>query len=206
MENRFDNHARAWDEKEYRLKLAAGVSESIKKAVDIHLDMDILDFGCGTGLISLGFAPNVRSLTGLDNSAGMLEVFQDKAKASGFNNVNALFLNLDDGDPLPGTYDMVMSSLTFHHLKNIPLVLKTLYHGLNSGGHVCIADLDLEDGTFHTDNAGVVHFGFPRDKMVIWLQEAGFSNVNVSSATRVVKPGNDGVEREFSIFLITGQR
>jgi len=30
------------------------------------------------------------------------------------------------------------------------------------GGEIAIADLDKEDGDFHADNEGVMHFGFER--------------------------------------------
>ena len=53
------------------------------REVKLSPDMDLLDFGCGTGLISLHLQPHVRSLWGVDTSSGMLEVFQGKLKDRG---------------------------------------------------------------------------------------------------------------------------
>ena len=63
-----------------------------------------MDFVCGTGLLTLALQPYVRSITGVDNSQGMLDVFQAKIKEQHLNNVKANQLELDNGDVLTGSY------------------------------------------------------------------------------------------------------
>ncbi len=51
--------------------------------------MDILDFGCGTGLLTLHFQPLARSVTGLDSSPGMLDALKAKIRDQNLANVKA---------------------------------------------------------------------------------------------------------------------
>jgi hypothetical protein len=71
---------------------------------------------------------------------------------------------------------------------------------------MCIADLDLDDGQFHDDNTGVFHFGFDRATLCKTFVDAGFDNVQDMTAAKVVKPAPNGEMRQFSVFLMTGQK
>ena len=59
-------------------------------------------------------------------------------------------------------FDGIISSLTMHHIKDIQSMYNDFYTMLNKNGVLAIADLDIEDGTFHTEDTGVFHFGFDR--------------------------------------------
>jgi len=65
MENKtrdFNKAAATWDEEPRRLKLAGEVADAIAKSIPLTPSMDVLDFGCGTGLLTLNLQPGVRSL------------------------------------------------------------------------------------------------------------------------------------------------
>jgi precorrin-6B methylase 2 len=49
----FDKEAAAWDEQPARVQLAGDVAAAIVRQVTLRTDMDVLDFGCGTGLLTL---------------------------------------------------------------------------------------------------------------------------------------------------------
>ena len=74
------------------------------------------------------------------------------------------------------------------------------------GGRLCIADLDLEQGRFHTDNTGVFHFGFDREALCAALMQVGFHRVSVQTATHIVKPDSHQQPTSFSVFLISGEK
>jgi tRNA (cmo5U34)-methyltransferase len=205
MTNRFDEHAAEWDAKAYRAKMANMVAEAIRKELTLSKNMSVLDFGCGTGLASLAMAGEVKHLTGLDTSPGMLDVFREKAATMKLDNVSTLLLDLPQGDKLTGTYDLILSSMAFHHVEDVPSLVKVLVSALNPGGYLCIADLDPDKGLFHSDNTDVKHFGFEREEMMGYFKEAGLSKTRATTAFTLERVGTDDVVREFSIFLVTGQ-
>ncbi|MHB0955027.1 MAG: methyltransferase domain-containing protein [Pirellulaceae bacterium] len=78
MTTYFDQSAATWDNEPRRIALMKAVGEAILQEARPTNDMDILDYGCGTGLVSLFLLPHIRSVTGADNSPGMLEVLNQK--------------------------------------------------------------------------------------------------------------------------------
>ncbi|MDD4138360.1 MAG: methyltransferase domain-containing protein, partial [Methanoregula sp.] len=68
----FDSAASTWDEDPGRVKMAHDVARAIRETVTLRPDMDVLDFGCGTGLLALNLQPHIRTITGVDSSQGML--------------------------------------------------------------------------------------------------------------------------------------
>jgi len=168
--------------------------------------MDVLDFGCGTGLLTFALQPFVRSITGVDSSPGMLDVFKTKIKEQNLSNVKANHLDLDKGDVLEGSYHLIVSSMTLHHVKNISPLLKQFYSILFPSGQLAIADLDLDDGKFHSNNDGVFHFGFDRKDLHRMFIDAGFRDVRHQEAAQVKKPVGDGQTSLFTMFLMIGRK
>ena len=79
------------------------------------------------------------------------------------------------------------------------------YDILEPGGWLVVADLDKEDGTFHTDGSTDVHHGFERDKLQKRVEAAGFSDVHFSNAYGIKKMiGKE--KRNFPIFLMTARK
>ena len=199
----FDQEAANWDQVPERVKLAQDIAQSMIKEITLTPDMDVLDFGCGTGLLTFALQPFVRSITGVDSSPGMLDVFQAKIKEQNLKNIEADYIDLDKGDVLRGSYHLIVSSMTLHHIENIPPLLKQFYSILLPSGRLAVADLDLDDGKFHSNNDGVFHLGFDREDLSLMFTEAGFQNIQTSQAAEIEKPVGDGQGRLFTIFLMT---
>jgi 2-polyprenyl-3-methyl-5-hydroxy-6-metoxy-1,4-benzoquinol methylase len=202
----FDTAAASWDENPIRTRLAGDVAQAIRKAVVLTSAMDVLDFGCGTGLLGLQFSPHVCTLTGVDSSQGMLAVFQKKAADQKLGNAQGVLLDIETGAELPGRYDVIVSSMTLHHVQATETLLGKLHRALKPSGHLCVADLDLEGGQFHDSNEGVFHFGFDRGMLQAALTKTGFSDVRIATAAQVMKPNASGAERCFTVFLATGKK
>jgi ubiquinone/menaquinone biosynthesis C-methylase UbiE len=202
----FDAAAATWDENPGRVTMAHDVAGAIRKAVPLRPDMDVLDFGCGTGLLTLQLQPLVRHITGVDSSQGMLDILTAKCKAQDVKNVTTHPADLDHGDVLDGQYDLVVSSMTFHHIRNVRPVLGQFFRVIRPSGQIAIADLDCDEGKFHDSNEGVFHFGFDRCVMQKHLESAGFVSIRNRTAATIVKPAPGGGRRAFTVFLMTGQR
>jgi ubiquinone/menaquinone biosynthesis C-methylase UbiE len=202
----FDQAAASWDERPQRVKLAKDVADAVIRLGGVQPTMDVLDFGCGTGLLTLQLQPLVHSITGVDSSRGMLEILNGKISGRKLANARTVLCDLDNGDLLPGKYDLVVSSMTMHHIPEIAPLLAHFYQVLAPGGCLCVADLDDEGGRFHGDNTGVFHFGFQRDVLRGWFAEAGFVDVVDDTAAEIVKDDDAGAPARFSVFLMIGRK
>ncbi len=202
----FDQDAAQWDEHPGKLKMAGDAAAAILREVPLSADMDVMDFGCGTGLLGLQLLPQVKSLTGVDSSQGMLAVLRSKIAARGLTNVQMQLIDFASGERPAGRYHLIVSSMTLHHVPDTAALFAEWFDLLHPGGQVAFADLDAEDGSFHNDNTGVFHFGFDREKLKQLLHEAGFADVRATTASVFSKEVAGRGLREFPIFLITATR
>jgi ubiquinone/menaquinone biosynthesis C-methylase UbiE len=200
----FNKEAATWDEDPGRVKVANDIADTLLEEIKLTPGMDVLDFGCGTGLVTLRLSPRVRSVTGVDSSQGMLDILNAKIEKSNINNVRTRYLDLGREDVLDGRYDLVVSSMTLHHVKEIGPLLDRLSRIVAPGGCLCLADLDLDNGQFHSDNTGVFHFGFDREILRLAFMEVGLEDIRTRTAAQVVKPTPTGELRAFTVFLIVG--
>ena len=202
----FDKEAATWDQNPGRVKLADDVADTIIREIHPAGDMDVLDFGCGTGLVTLRLQPFVNTITGADTSKGMLGVLQDKVSRSGLKNVKIQLADFERGEQVGGTFHLVVSSMTLHHVSDIAELFRQWYGLLLPGGVLCAADLDTEDGSFHGDNIGVLHFGFDRRYLKGLLQKAGFTEVRDVTAAAVEKEIEGKGKRTFKVFLMIAKK
>ena len=99
-------------------------------------------------------------------------------------------------DPAPADrYELVFSMMTLHHVPDVARGLTAFRELLNPGGHLCIADLDAEDGSFHGPGIDV-HHGFERGVLRTALVAAGFLDVRIDDCF-VVEKGS----RRYPVFL-----
>lgn len=202
----FDKEAASWDEEPRRVKLANDVADAMIREITFTPLMDALDYGCGTGLVTLRLQPYVRTITGADSSKGMLAVLREKARKQNLRNVGTQLVDFELGDTIDGKFHLVVSSMTLHHIHDPAMLFKELHDVLLPGGYLCVADLDTEDGSFHSDNRGVLHFGFDRAELKGLLARTGFRGVKDTTAGTVVKPVQDKGEKTFTLFLLTGRK
>lgn len=126
------------DEEAYRIKLA-------RTQAHFTPDMDIFEFGCGTGGTAITHAPHVRSVRAVDFSARMLEKARDRAARAGVSNVT-----FEQGDittmAIPSaSYDMVLGLSILHLLEDRDAVIARVFDILKPGGRfvsstACIGD------------------------------------------------------------------
>ena len=199
MKNRedlFTHKSKSWDMSSKRVKNAKGIAELIVNNIKLDKSMELMDFGAGTGLLSYFIAPFVDKIVAVDNSPSMLKEFHSKCDE--FSCKTEVIEKDFSREILDRKFDGVISSMTIHHLEDTSALLSKLYDMLDDGGFIALADLDSEDGSFHSDNTGVFHYGFDRQLLAKYAQEAGFKDVNFSLASTISKP-----HAEFTVFLMT---
>jgi 2-polyprenyl-3-methyl-5-hydroxy-6-metoxy-1,4-benzoquinol methylase len=192
----FADKSKSWDMNSKRVQNAKSIAELIAQKIALSSEMRVMDFGAGTGLLSYFIAPKVDTIVAVDNSPSMLEKF--KEKSSLFESKTEI-LEIDlSRETIDDSFDGVISSMTIHHLEDTQKLFEKLYKMVNVGGFIAIADLNREDGSFHSNNEGVFHFGFEQEALEKIAKNVGFINIEFELASTITKP-----HQTFTIFLMT---
>ncbi len=207
--NQFDAAAVTWDQQARHHERAELLAKSLRDLGVLNPKARVFEYGCGTGLLSMKIASEVKELVAADSSTGMIKEMQEKLNApeyrQGMKNVKAVLLDLEKDEPLESGYDVILTSMTLHHVKDLQAVLKKCYQMTNNGGRFCIADLDEEDGSFHRTES-VPHNGFCRKALSKCLREAGYSHTDSRALMTLYRETPDGEENEFTVFLLTAYK
>jgi ubiquinone/menaquinone biosynthesis C-methylase UbiE len=128
----------------------------------------ILDIGCGTGrlLQSAGRKWPAARLAGIDPAQSMLAAAKATNPVADLRSSFAETLPFDDQ-----SFDLVTTSLSFHHWKDQAKALHEICRVVKSGGRLCIADPTFPLAKLVNDRV--------RSRKVLWkmMAEAGFTVV-----------------------------
>ncbi|MCP4896353.1 MAG: class I SAM-dependent methyltransferase [bacterium] len=200
VESDFDEKAQEWDVAA-RIERAEAVAAQLAKQVPLDASMTAMDFGCGTGLLGFALLPRIGQLTLADPSSGMLDEARCKIRDDDAHRVSTLVLD-PECTAFPNRYDLIMSLMTLHHIPDAEKVVWILAGSLKPGGALAIADLDLEDGSYHGPESEV-HHGIDRALIRTWMGEAGLMDVQESTPW-VMLQNSEGRDGEYPVFLVTG--
>ncbi len=215
--NEFDQKASQWDTKPVRVERAQAVADGIRAAIPLSPHLTALEYGCGTGLLSFALQARLGHITLADSSTGMLAVLREKIAAANIGNTctahNRLRhsagmtpLQLDlSVDPLPAErYQLIYTLMTLHHIPDTDRMLRAFYQLLEAPGHLCVADLDKEDGTFHEDEFHG-HLGFDRNELGAKVRQAGFRHIRFTTVVHMRKEAA-GTVKDFPMFLMIARK
>jgi ubiquinone/menaquinone biosynthesis C-methylase UbiE len=195
----FAHKAESYDENKGSVDNVDNIANSIIKSVDLKKSMHIMDFGSGTGLLLERIAPLVGKITAVDTSASMTKQLAEKRSRL---NCKLEMMEVDlEKTEIDQTFDGIISSMTMHHIRDIDAMFAKFYRMLKPGGFIAISDLDKEDGSFHSEDTGIFHFGFERESIARAATRVGFKVVEVTTASVVHKPQGD-----FPVFLLKAYR
>ena len=200
----FDTQARQWDDNPLFRERGLQIAEAIRKAVPLHRHMNALDYGCGTGLLSFPLKDELGTILMADSSSGMLEVVAGKIAAQGVSNMTPVKLDLLVDPPPAQRFDLIVTSMTLHHVPDTAPILRIFHDLLKPGGTLCIADLDLEDGSFHGIEVDV-HHGFDQADLGRRAAQAGFADAQFQTVFSIAKENENGT-RDYPVFLMTARR
>ena len=108
-------------------------------------DMEVLEFGCGTGSTALAHAPHVGHIVATDVSAAMVDIGREKAAEAGIDNVSFKQAGVEDFEAPDGSFDMVLALNLLHLLPDRTAALAKVHRLLRPGGifvssTVCLSD------------------------------------------------------------------
>jgi len=193
----FVDKASDYDTNKDRTQNVNNIAQGILGEVSFSKRMKIMDFGSGTGLLLSKIAPYVGEITAIDISTSMNNVLKTKKIDC---KIQIVEMDLT-AEKLDKKFDSIISSMTLHHIDDVKGLFKKFYTLLNDKGTIAIADLDKEDGSFHTTNTGVFHHGFDREEFKSFAESVGFRNLKIQSISTAEKPTGN-----YSVFLLTGEK
>ncbi len=198
----FAHKAKSYEENSKRVSNVQNIADGILKNITYSKDMHILDFGSGTGLLTQEIAPYVSSITAVDMSTAMNEVLSKKIESFPCSlEVLQIDITKEDYSNKLTNIDGIISSMTIHHVQDTEDLLQKFYDMLNENGTIGLADLETENGSFHSEDTGVFHFGFDKDEFLNIAKKVGFKDLKVETISVASKPHGD-----FPIFLLTGRK
>ena len=200
----FDEASKTWDQDPLVFELAKAAASSLLAHVVFRQEHIVMEYGCGSGLISEVIAPRVRHLHAWDSSPGMLSTLESKLQQHSISGISTRQIDLTCDEVPDHKFDIIYSSMALHHVKDTEGLFEKFRKLLAPGGCIALIDLDTEDGSFHGDIPGVHHNGFERDTIERQLANLGFSHIDRRTAYCFEKTDEDGLTNQYSLFLICG--
>lgn len=192
MKHDFNHKAETFDSPK-NIFLANLVCQAVEKQIDLLLDKEILDFGGGTGLLTLPLANQAKSVTLVDISEKMLEQARLKAEQQDIKNIQFLEQDLLKS-PLKQEFDLIVVCRVLHHMPDLDAALSLFHQHLRKDGQLLIADFTKAEANHH---------GFELTELEKQLIENGFSSVH----SQILYSSEDLFQGNYSeLFLIVAQK
>ena len=160
---------------------------------DLLSDKEILDFGGGTGLLTLPLAKQAKSVTLVDISEKMLEQARLKAEQQDIKNIQFLEQDLLK-NPLEQEFDLIVVCRVLHHMPDLDAALSLFHQQLKEDGQLLVADFTKTEANHH---------GFDLAELEKQLIEHGFSSVH----SQILYSAEDLFQGNYSeLFLTIAQK
>lgn len=176
----WDDAAATWDDDQAVQAYSRAAFRSLQEVLSARgaslAGARVLDFGCGTGLLTAQLAAEAAHVIGLDTSAAMLSVLDQK----GISNVQTTSGPLA---ALDVEVDLITCSSVLAFVPDYPAAVRALAEKLAPGGLLVQWDWALDPGAEEP-------FGFTPDDIQAALAAAGLVDVSVEIGFREPFAGN----------------
>ena len=192
MKHDFNHKAETFDSPK-NIFLANLVCQAVEKQIDVLSDKEILDFGGGTGLLSLPLAEQTKSVTLVDISEKMLEQARLKAEQQAIKNIQFLEQDLLEKS-LEQEFNLIVVCRVLHHMPDLDDALSLFHQHLRENGQLLLADFTKTEANHH---------GFDLAELEKQLIEHGFSSVH----SQILYSAEDLFQGNYSeLFLTVAQK
>jgi len=202
----FDKQAQNWDDDNMKVDRANTFAKEILNIIQPNNSMNALEFGCGTGLLSYQLKDDFNTITLIDTSEEMIKVLNEKIINNNIKNFNPIHINLLNDELDKKDFDVIFTLMTLHHIIDLNKILSIFQSLLKTNGHLCIADLVKEDGSFHSNTPDFDgHNGFDRKELSSILANNGFEVLNYNISFEIEKKDGDSIKK-YPLFLMICKR
>jgi len=198
--NYFNEHAHQYNDHPEAQGLAQRLGAAMIRAYPFNEDSTlVLDYACGTGLISKELASHAKCIVGVDISQSMIDQYNQSVVNQGIppEEMRAVCCDLTAApDQLDGMkFDVVVCASSYHHFPSIEDVTKALASYLKPGGSLLVADLMKPSSAqelFPSETHHVVPHkgGFEEANIRVVFEGAGLTNFAFVTATTAKKHGH----------------
>ncbi|MEN8122853.1 MAG: class I SAM-dependent methyltransferase [Bacteroidota bacterium] len=94
----------------------------------------VLDYGCGTGLISNEIADKVKTVHAIDISSKMIEIAKNKAIGRKIQNIDYAYSNIFDDRYKKGSFNVILAFYVLHLFDDSQKVIQRMNELLKPGG------------------------------------------------------------------------
>jgi ubiquinone/menaquinone biosynthesis C-methylase UbiE len=173
--DRFDQQAQIQEMQrlDYKFRILQSVEAKIWRDAGLTSTMQVLDLGCGTGIVSQAIAQSLTSgsIMGIDRSPAMITAAQLRSQQSELTNLTFQVGDSKNLDLPTASCDFVYARFLFQHLSNPPVTLAEIRRVLRPGGIACIVDVDSDWMMFYPPIASTDTF--QQQIMKIQQQQGG---------------------------------
>ncbi|PKR77398.1 class I SAM-dependent methyltransferase [Halalkalibacillus sediminis] len=146
----------------------------------------VLDFGCGTGLITNEIAKYVKEIHAIDTSSKMIGIAERKAKERQIQNIDYDHVDIFDDRFVESSFDVILASYVLHLLEDEHMVIQRMKELLKPGGLLisvtpCLGEKKLLSGfLFMGSKINIVPKinSFNRNDLVNTFEEGNFSVID----------------------------
>jgi 2-polyprenyl-3-methyl-5-hydroxy-6-metoxy-1,4-benzoquinol methylase len=202
----FDRKAKDWDNDPEKIERARVLASEIMDYFSDRSIVNAFEYGCGSGLLSFFLKDNFKKITLGDRSKGMLEVLNEKIKRNKIDNFKPVRIDLEK-EMINEKFGIIYTLMTLHHIKKLDMIIAKFNQLLEAGGYLCIADLEKEDGTFHSQIKNYDgHYGFDKEALNNLLIKHGFKIDLYKVFYKIGKKIDTGERKEYPLFLVIAQK
>ncbi|MFD1672707.1 class I SAM-dependent methyltransferase [Agrilactobacillus yilanensis] len=174
-ENIFETLAKRYDTPKQQA-LATTIRAKIQTKLPETAQKTLLDYGAGTGLISLPLAKKFKKVYLVDTAAEMLKISKIKIKQQNLTNVTLQQQDFASTTPTIQA-DVILLSLVLLHIPDTKKILTSLYQTLHTNGQLIIVDFDKNTAVHHPK----IHSGFDHNALEKLLADIGFKEINIQT-------------------------
>jgi ubiquinone/menaquinone biosynthesis C-methylase UbiE/DNA-binding transcriptional ArsR family regulator len=146
--------------------------------------LTVADLGAGEGTLSQLLAKNARKVIAIDNAPKMVEVGSQLAKKHGFKNLEYRLGDIENPPIEKNSVDLAILSQALHHAIHPERAIAAAHRILKKGGRIVVLDL-LSHRFEKARELYADHWlGFSEVQLHQWIEEAGFSEIEVSVVSR----------------------
>ncbi|MCP5144766.1 MAG: class I SAM-dependent methyltransferase [Gammaproteobacteria bacterium] len=164
------------DEASYQFKL--------KKTQEyLRPDLQVLEFGCGTGSTAIVHSPFVNQILAVDCSQNMIDIARDKAAKSNVDNITFQVDTIEALQAPAESFDVVMGQSILHLVEDKDAVIKKVFELVKPGGIFVSSTACIGSGMgflryvvpiFRMLGKAPYVAVFTRDELISAIRRAGF--------------------------------